>query len=78
MTEEQFADFKGVIRSRKWKKERQYKNVKKDKQWYTKHYTENYASSNSTKQGVSSSATDGKAVSDLHVAHFVLILLQTR
>jgi hypothetical protein len=41
LTEEQFEDFKGVIRSRKWKKERQYKNVKKDKQWSTKHYTEN-------------------------------------
>ena len=41
LTEEKFEDFKGVIRSRKWKKETHDKNVKKDKQWSTKHYTEN-------------------------------------
>ena len=39
-------DTKGVIRSRKSKKDRQYNGQKKrrqkDKQYSTKHYTENY------------------------------------
>ena len=51
--------------------------LKKDKQWSTKHYTENQTSA-TPKKGVSSSASEGKAVSDLHVAHIVLILLQPR
>jgi hypothetical protein len=42
MVHEKFEDIKGVIRSRKSKKDRQYNGQKKkDKQRSTKHYTEN-------------------------------------
>jgi hypothetical protein len=42
MAHEKFEDIKGVIRSRKSKKDRQYNGQKKkDKQRSTKHYTEN-------------------------------------
>ena len=43
--QEEFEDTKGVIRIHKSKKDRQYNSQKekgpKDKQWSTKHYTEN-------------------------------------
>ena len=40
--EEKFEDAKGVIRNHKSKKDRQYNGQKKkNKQWFTKHYTEN-------------------------------------
>jgi hypothetical protein len=39
---EKFEDTKGVIRIRKSKNDRQHNDQKKkDKQWSTKHYTEN-------------------------------------
>jgi hypothetical protein len=38
--EEEFEDTKGVIRIRK-SKDRQYNGQKPQKQWSTKHYTEN-------------------------------------
>jgi len=46
---EKFEDIKRIIRSRKSKNDRQYNGQKKkrpkDKQQYTKHYTDNYRSS---------------------------------
>jgi hypothetical protein len=41
-SENKFEDTKGIIRSRKWKKDRQHNDQKKnDKQLSTKYYTEN-------------------------------------
>jgi hypothetical protein len=52
LKEEKFEDIKGVIRSRKWKKERQYKNVRKGQIMVYKTLYRKLIISNSTKRGL--------------------------
>ena len=73
-TEEQFEDFKGVNGRRRdnIKMSKRTNNGLQNITQKTKHRA------SPQKEGVSSSAPEGKAVCDLRVAHGVLIFLQTR